>query len=196
LSQGLKWSKTFSASSSERKTMNLENFIEETMVSLMKNNSVNDITVNMILEKSEVSKASFYRHYVDKFDLVNKIFDHLIPQEANQVGKTIKWSEFMLVLFDVFGKNRSFLSEGYKCDDYNNLVRHSNEFFSKLILHVLSNKNVDVTQRDIVLSSQFFAVSLNSFMIDWVEKGGQDTIYNLVRLMHEAVPHNIYPYFD
>jgi AcrR family transcriptional regulator len=150
----------------------------------------------MILEKSEVSKASFYRHYVDKFDLVNKIFDHLIPQEANQVGKTIKWSEFMLVLFDVFGKNRSFLSEGYKCDDYNNLVRHSNEFFSKLILHVLSNKNVDVTQRDIVLSSQFFAVSLNSFMIDWVEKGGQDTIYNLVRLMHEAVPHNIYPYFD
>jgi AcrR family transcriptional regulator len=178
------------------KEMNLELFIENTMVSLMKTNSVDDITINMILESSQVSKASFYRHYVDKFDLVNTIFDHLIPPEANQVGKTIKWSEFMMVLFDVFGKNRSFLSEAYKCEDFNNLKRHSEAFFEQLINHVLKNQNIDTSNPSILLSAQFFSVSLNSFMVEWVEKGGRDTIYNTVKMMHEAVPHNIYPYFD
>jgi AcrR family transcriptional regulator len=176
--------------------MNLEKVIEDTMVSLMKENTIEDITVNMVLEKADVSKASFYRHYIDKYDLVNKIFDHLIPAEISQVGKTIKWSEFMLVFFDVFGKNREFLKEGYHSDDYNNLRSHSEEFFRNLIFAVIKNQNVDTSQKSIIMSANFFSVSLNSFMVDWVRKGGDDTIYNLVQRMHEAVPHNIYPYFN
>ena len=98
------------------------------MISLMKSDSIEDITVNMILDKAEVSKASFYRHYIDKYDLVNKIFDDMVPKEISQVGKTIKWSEFMLVLFDIFGKDREFLKVAYKCDDYNNLRKHTENF--------------------------------------------------------------------
>lgn len=166
------------------------------MISLMKSDSIEDITVNMILDKAEVSKASFYRHYIDKYDLVNKIFDDMVPKEISQVGKTIKWSEFMLVLFDIFGKDREFLKVAYKCDDYNNLRKHTEKFFLEFILSVLKNKNADTSNDGIGLSAKFLSVSLNSFMIDWVENGGKDTIYNLVRLMREAVPHNIYDCFD
>ncbi|MFA6867294.1 MAG: TetR/AcrR family transcriptional regulator, partial [Clostridia bacterium] len=38
---------------------------------LMKEYPFEKITVEMIIKNSEVSKSTFYRHYIDKFDVMN-----------------------------------------------------------------------------------------------------------------------------
>lgn len=61
--------------------MNTERFLEETLLSLLKQKPVTRIFVSEILGEVGVCKATFYKHYCDKYDLLQKSFYHAYYEE-------------------------------------------------------------------------------------------------------------------
>ena len=71
-------------------------FLQEAMIELITEKGFEAITVGDIAERAMINRATFYRHYQDKYDLVAKIFeeaaDHLMEQmrpfkkEAGQIN--------------------------------------------------------------------------------------------------------------
>jgi AcrR family transcriptional regulator len=57
-------------------------FLQEAMIELINEKGFEAITVGDIAERAMINRATFYRHYLDKYDLVAKIFEettnHLI----------------------------------------------------------------------------------------------------------------------
>jgi AcrR family transcriptional regulator len=176
--------------------MNIEGIIEDATKDLMKTKPISSITVGMILDYTNISRASFYRHYVDKYDLINKMFDHLMPSEIDQIGINISWSEMMFVIFDIFGKNRDFLRRAYESDEYSDLRKHSNEVFKSIINLLLSNKGVDIKNPLTLSAVSSLALYETHFISNWIKKGGTDTIENTVEIIKAAIPNSIYQYFD
>ena len=50
-------------------------FLQEAMIELIAEKSFDAITVGDITERAMINRATFYRHYQDKYDLVAKIFE-------------------------------------------------------------------------------------------------------------------------
>ena len=55
-------------------------FLQEAMIELITEKGFDAITVGDIAERAMINRATFYRHYQDKYDLVAKIFEETASQ--------------------------------------------------------------------------------------------------------------------
>ncbi len=61
-------------------------FLQEAMIELITEKGFDAITVGDIAQRAMINRATFYRHYQDKYDLVAKIFE----ETANQLVENMK----------------------------------------------------------------------------------------------------------
>ena len=57
-----------------------QKFLQEAMIELITEQGFDAITVGDIAERAMINRATFYRHYQDKYDLVAKIFEETADQ--------------------------------------------------------------------------------------------------------------------
>lgn len=55
-------------------------FLQEAIIELIVEKGFDAITVGDIAERAMINRATFYRHYQDKYDLVTKIFEETVNQ--------------------------------------------------------------------------------------------------------------------
>jgi AcrR family transcriptional regulator len=63
-----------------------QKFLQEAIIELITEKGFDAITVGDIAERAMINRATFYRHYQDKYDLVAKIFE----ETANQLVENMK----------------------------------------------------------------------------------------------------------
>ena len=61
-------------------------FLQEAMIELIAEKSFDAITVGDIAERAMINRATFYRHYQDKYDLVARIFE----ETTNELVENMK----------------------------------------------------------------------------------------------------------
>ena len=62
--------------------------LAEAMKTCMKTTSVDDITIRQIVEVCGVTRQTFYRNFLDKYDLINWYFDKLLLKSFEHMGKS------------------------------------------------------------------------------------------------------------
>ena len=175
--------------------VNIPKTIEQSLLQLINTRRLDDITIQSLCEQADVSKTSFYKYYKDKYDLVNKVFDRIMPEGLDQIGRNIRFSEALNLVFDALGKERPFLRQAYYSDDFNNLENHTVDYLVSLLSQLIQNKNGTLTDQ-VIFSCHFFAVSLARFIREWVQKGGNDTKENLIQAILKSAPWSISTYFN
>ena len=51
------------------------------------------ISINQICDKAEISRATFYYHFKDKFDVVQWYFNLLAAEYLRKIGRSLTWAE-------------------------------------------------------------------------------------------------------
>jgi len=178
--------------------MNIEGYIEKAAVDLLKEESLKSLTIDMIVEKAEVSKTSFYRHYLDKYDLINRIFDGLFPEEFEQVSHNFSFKEIMYLVFDVLSKNRNFLIKTLEVDisDPNGLPQHFIKTAEKYMLSTIKNKGGNTNLPDVQMAVKEISYFAYNYIHEWLIKGGNNTIDNIIEMLTKVLPYNIHEYFN
>lgn len=91
--------------------------IGEAFIQLMQEKSYEAITIQNIADKALINRATFYLHYTDKQDLLNKISDEILQELASKYPpidnqkKEFKISETELIVsasLETIGKNATF----------------------------------------------------------------------------------------
>ena len=76
-------------------------FLQEAMIELITEQGFESITVGDIAERAMINRATFYRHYQDKYDLVANIFEaaanHLM-ENMKPTSKDTGWSKMESML--------------------------------------------------------------------------------------------------
>ena len=62
----------------EKKRRETEKRIETSLLQLMKEQTFETISIRQLIDLAEVNRSTFYRHYLDKYDLLDKIEDRLL----------------------------------------------------------------------------------------------------------------------
>ena len=61
--------------------------LAEAMKECMKTSKVDAITVKQLAEKCGLTRQTFYRNFLDKFDLINWYFGKILDQSFEQIGR-------------------------------------------------------------------------------------------------------------
>ena len=62
----------------EKKRRETEKRIEDSLLQLMKEQTFETISIRQLIYLAEVNRSTFYRHYLDKYDLLEKIENRLL----------------------------------------------------------------------------------------------------------------------
>ena len=60
------------------KTTKTQKKIQQSLLDLMKSKKFETITVNDITSLTDINRSTFYRHYVDKYEVLEKIEDNIL----------------------------------------------------------------------------------------------------------------------
>lgn len=104
---------------------------------------LNKISIQDILDKSKVCRSTFYRHFTEKFDLMNWFYQYHVEQLFNN-GKSI--AEIQLNICKFYYENKNYFLRILKYNNQNsfrNFVYNKGaEFISNFIKRKLNTKEL------------------------------------------------------
>ena len=111
--------------------------LARSMKECMKTMSVDNITVKQITENCGVTRQTFYRNFMDKFDLINWYFDKLLAKSFEHMGMGKTVYDALVKKFTYIQEEHIFFAAAFKYDSQNSLRQHDFElileFYSNLI---------------------------------------------------------------
>ncbi len=91
---------------------------------LMEHSSLERITVKNIVQDAGVTRQTFYRHFQDKYDLVNWYFDVLVRRCFEKMGVTLTLREGLILKFDFIRREAVFFFQAFSSTDCNSIEQH------------------------------------------------------------------------
>ena len=149
--------------------------ITKALVSLMRKKKITDISISEICDKAQVGRASFYRNYDSKEEVVEKYTESLILTWADEVdmdpGANIY--NFFASLFEHFQKNSGFYKTLYK------------QNMSPMILNAIRKKLnvIPDTEPAVLYSRAFIAYGIFGWIDIWFSNGMRETPEELNRII-------------
>ena len=141
--------------------------ITNAFLQMLEKHNIKDVSVSDLCDKAGVGRASFYRNYESKEDVIRQYSDYLIKEWGRQFENDPESS-----FFNVF----SSLFHHYK--------EHS-DFYTLLLNQGMSYMILDTMKRKTNLSKEdpnfdayekaFFSYGLYGWICEWIERGMQET---------------------
>ncbi|AJS58258.1 TetR/AcrR family transcriptional regulator [Paenibacillus sp. IHBB 10380] len=162
--------------------------IERGFIELLKHNDFKDITIKKICDQSLIGRSTFYSHYLDKYDLLEKI----VKQYASDFKYEIEQR------FDSMDDGKVANAIELVTD---NMIEHKFEISTLLAVHVVSADlrkefegilfstcleylNQQISSSSIALEYLAELYAANSMVfLHWVLKNGKDT--NIIFLSNQ-----------
>ena len=96
--------------------------LARSMKECMKTMSVDNITVKQITENCGVTRQTFYRNFMDKFDLINWYFDKLLAKSFEHMGMGKTVYDALVKKFTYIQEEHVFFAAAFKYDSQNSLT--------------------------------------------------------------------------
>jgi AcrR family transcriptional regulator len=168
----------------DRRTIRTKKMIRNALSELIEEKGFNDISITDLTKRADINRGTFYLHYTDKYDLLEKVENEVI-QEIQEQTKDIDSINllnidalneplpFMIKLFEYFKENSNFMKAilGPKGDPiFHNKIKKFIEtnLFEKTLIKTFNKDNVLVPEEyfiSYVLSAHLGVVQ------QWIESG-------------------------
>jgi len=142
--------------------------IKKAILELMNEKNFDDITIQDISDRANVNRSTVYLHYLDKYDLLDKLIDEHISElkETSEWACQEEWVDATQIFFEYFENNYLFFStmlaskdatpsfrskfldyviEGYK-DELNNTSGKNEGLSEDIIVKFAANAYVGVLE--------------------------------------------------
>ena len=136
--------------------------IETALISLMDKKNFNEITITDIIQRAGVSRASYYRNYESKEDILSGYIQSIFKELSNAMLKynavtenRQTWDALLKAVKKVAPKYKILLEAGFG-------DRFTIEYAS------LMNKNVDKSNVKLYYSNIYWAGAISAVLSEWV----------------------------
>jgi AcrR family transcriptional regulator len=177
-------------SPNDRRTIRTKKLIRNALSELIEEAGYNNISITDITAKADINRGTFYLHYVDKYDLLEKIENEVIQElqegidnvtnidsvnieYVNSVDSVDKPMPFMIKVFEYLKENSAFMKAilGPKGDPkFHNKIKEliESSLFEKKLIKAFKKENMLVPQEyfiSYVLSAHLGVIQ------QWLESG-------------------------
>lgn len=157
----------------------------------MEKETVEEITVREICKKSSFSRQTFYRCFIDKYDLINWYFDRILHESFNQMGKGRTIRESLILKFNYIQQELVFFKAGFQSDDVNNLKEHDFKMIFAFYQNLIEEKSGEKPDKRIKDILEMYCQSSVYMTVEWITGHNQNTSEGLADMMIDAMPYKL-----
>lgn len=162
----------------------------------MKTTPVDKITVKDIVEGCGLTRQTFYRNFLDKYDLINWYFDKLVLQSFAQIGMGHTVGESLTRKFRFIVEEKAFFIGAFRSDDHNSLKEHDFELILKFYQDLIAERSSRPLEEDVQFLLEMYCRGSVYMTVKWVLGGMKDTPEEMAGKLVEAVPPKLARVFD
>ena len=177
----------------DRRILKSQQAIQSTFLQMLDDEEFDEITVKNITERANIGRKTFYLHYVDKYDLLDKIVDDHLAQlrEICDQKKDKGLIEGTVIWFAYFEQHKSFFASLFKSKGTSSFRKKllsftMGEVDKKLNSNEYSHQNVD---KHIILKFLGTAVIgvLESYVLEEVDGDIEDVATQVGQLVQKHI---------
>lgn len=176
--------------------MSAEEQFVRAMKKLLETTPLSRITIQMIEEESGLSRATFYRHFSDKYELMNAYYDHFLNALVLPGQKEPSICEILTNILRFFEENREFFVHLVKYDGQNSFSEyHFKRLYSYMEQRIRCKKGTkpsaaEYTAMDIACAGSGYCLK------KWILQGMKPSPEVFARQMVAGMPNILEPYFS
>lgn len=167
----------------------------EALLELMGQAPLDRITAGDIVAHAHVSRASFYRRYKDKYDLLNATYERILEETLFTVTSGTSWRDAIRQIYAVIERDASFFRNAFASHDVNSLRNYIFDRTLRLETDVLSRAGIDIEDPAVQYRLRAYVAGGLQLTVDWVRDGLPLSLDELVDILVEMVPEPFRPYF-
>lgn len=166
--------------------LNVKEILADGLLDLCQEHQLVSITIKQLLEKTHVSKQSFYNHFLDKNDLIQYIYLTRIIPDFDNPEKEISFYDSMVDVFKRMKKYHQFMKQALLLEGQNNLkdyiFQHCKEFDLQFHQKRYGSQPMSEALR---FATEYHATASSSMTISWVLSDMPASCEEMARLITE-----------
>lgn len=153
----------------DRRIIKSQKLIQSTFLTMLIKDGFDEITVKKITEQADISRKTFYLHYLDKYDLLDTIVNQQLKEleEICEQKKEKGFIEGTVIWFNYFEQNKDFFSALFSSKSTVSFRKQLLDFMmnqlSKKINKITHKKDTEILVR--FLSMAVLGI-IESFILD------------------------------
>lgn len=162
--------------------------LARSMKECMKSTSVENITVKQITENCGLTRQTFYRNFLDKYDLINWYFDKLLVKSFEHMGQGKTVYDTLVKKFTYIQEEQTFFSASFRYDDQNSLRQHDFELILAFYENLICEKTGKVPEENIHYMLEMYCQSSIYMTVKWVTGEVTCTPEELASMLVDGMP--------
>ncbi len=154
----------------------------------MKSTPVDRITVKDIVEGAGVARQTFYRNFLDKYDLINWYFDRLVLACFEEIGVSHTVEESLTQKLVFIQEEKSFFMGAFRSEDHNSLKEHDFELILGFYQELIARKTSGPMTEDIRFLLEMYCQGSVYMTVKWIMGGMKEKPEEVARKLVEAMP--------
>lgn len=189
-------------SSADRRTVRTKNMIKDAFIKLLSQKGFNSISITEITEKADINRGTFYLHYKDKYDLMEKLENELV-ENLHAIIESVSYIDlmaaenrnkpapFLVKIFEFFKENNVFIKSllGPKGDPifHSKLKRTIENNLFENIIKTFNNYNITIPKKYFVnyIVSAHIGV-IQQWLEDGMEESPEDMALILTKMFYQG----------
>ena len=165
--------------------------LARSMKECMKTMSVDNITVKQITENCGVTRQTFYRNFMDKFDLINWYFDKLLAKSFEHMGMGKTVYDALVKKFTYIQKEKAFFSAAFRYDKQNSLREHDFDLILAFYENLIHEKSGSPVSPEMHFLLEMYCQGSITMTVKWVLTGMDLTPSEFAALLVRAMPEDL-----
>lgn len=158
------------------------------MKECMKTTPVENITVKQITEACGLTRQTFYRNFLDKYDLINWYFDKLLLKSFEHMGRGTTVYDALVRKFTYIQEEKVFFRAAFRYDEQNSLRQHDFELILEFYENMICKKTGKVLEENIHCLLEMYCQSSIYMTVKWVTGGLLCTPEELALILVDGMP--------
>ena len=154
----------------------------------MRTEPVDKITVKNIVEGCGVTRQTFYRNFLDKYDLINWYFDKLVLESFEQIGMGHTVGESLVQKFEFILNEKVFFTGAFRSDDRNSLKEHDFELILQFYTDLIARKTSQPLDEEMQFLLEMYCQGSVYMTVKWVLGGMKSSPQEMSAKLVEAMP--------
>ena len=180
----------------ENKSEEMKYRLAEAVKVCMKTTPVEKITVKEIVDACGTTRQTFYRHFQDKYDLVNWYFDKILLESFEHMGEGETIYEGLVKKFQYIQKEKLFFKMAFKSDDQNCLRDHDFELILAFYENLIREKTGKIPDETIHCILEMYCQSSIYMTVKWVLGELECAPEGLAKILVDGMPGKLSELFE
>lgn len=159
---------------------------------LMKDISLNKISVKQIVEDCGLNRQTFYYHFQDIFDLIEWIYRTEAVESISQYRSYDTWTDGFYKIFIYIEDNKAFCLNTLNSLGRNHLDMYLYAVTNELLMGVVNEVscNMNVNEEDKKFIANFYTHAFTGLVIQWMKEGMKENPKVIIEKLSELIEGN------